>query len=85
VGFESARRLSLLPANPVKRMGSDVSVGSFISGTSAVEYPKASSLALACYKCGQGTAGGVGESSSVDRLTDVLEFRQVRHRRKRFA
>ncbi len=52
---------------------------------SAVDYPKASPLALACYKCVQGTAGGVGESSSVDCLTDVPEFRQVRHRRKSFA
>jgi hypothetical protein len=32
-----------------------------------------------------GTAGGVGKSSSVDRLSDVPEFRQVRHRRKSFA
>jgi hypothetical protein len=58
----------------------------FVSGAlSAVGYPKASSPALACYECVQGTAGGVGGSSSVDRLTDVPEFRQVRHRRKSFA
>jgi hypothetical protein len=30
-------------------------------------------------------AGGVGASSSVDRLTDVPEVRLVRHRRKSFA
>jgi hypothetical protein len=52
---------------------------------SAVDYSKASSLALARYKWLQGTAGGVGESSSVDCLTDVPEFRQVRHRRKSFT
>jgi hypothetical protein len=59
--------------------------GGFVSSTSAVDYPEASSLALACYKCVQGTAGGVGESSGIGRLTDVLEFRQVRHHRKSFA
>ena len=32
-------------------------------------YPKASSSALAYYKWLQGTAVGVGESSSIDRLT----------------
>jgi hypothetical protein len=52
---------------------------------SAVDYAKASSLALVCYKCLQGTAGGVGASSSVDCLSDVPEFRRVRHRRKSFA
>ncbi len=52
---------------------------------SAVDYPKASSSALACYKWLQGTAGGVGESSGIDRLTDVPGFRRVRHRRKSFA
>jgi hypothetical protein len=51
---------------------------------SAVNYPKASS-ALACYEWLQGTAGGVGESSGIDRLTDVPEFGRVLHRRKRFA
>jgi hypothetical protein len=57
-----------------------------VSGAlSAVDYPKASSLALACYKRVRSTACGAGESSSVDRLTDVREFRQVRHRRKSFA
>ena len=46
----------------------------FVSGAlSAVDYPKASSSALACYKWLQGTAVGVGESSSIDRLTDVPE------------
>src|SRR5215211_8090972 len=52
---------------------------------SAVNYPKASSLALACYEWLQGTAGGVGESSGIDRLTDVPGFRRVRHRRKSSA
>jgi hypothetical protein len=32
-----------------------------------------------------GTAGGVGESSGIERLTDVPEFRRVLHRRKTFA
>jgi hypothetical protein len=35
-------------------------VGGFVSSTSAVDHPKASSSALACYKLLQGTAGGVG-------------------------
>jgi hypothetical protein len=48
-------------------------------------YPKASSLALARYKCVQSSAGGVGEPSSVDSLTDVAEFLQVWHCRKSFA
>ena len=52
---------------------------------SAVDYPKASPLALACYEWLQGTAGGVGESSSVDCLTDVPEFRQVRYCRESFT
>jgi hypothetical protein len=47
---------------------------------SAVDYPKASSLALACYKWLQGTAGGVGGSSCIDRLADVPEFGRMPHR-----
>ena len=58
----------------------------FVSGAlSAVDYPKASSLTLAFYKWLQGTAGGVGASSGIECLTDVLEVRRVRHRRKSFA
>jgi hypothetical protein len=49
---------------------------------SAVDYPKASSFALARYTCVRGPAGGVGESYSVDCLTEVPELWQVRHRRK---
>ena len=50
---------------------------------SAVDSPKALSLASACYEWLQGTAGGVGESSGIDRLTDVpecvdVEFTEVR-------
>ena len=45
-------------------------------------YPKASSSALACYKGLWGTAGGVGESSGIDPLSDVPRFRRVRYRRK---
>jgi hypothetical protein len=52
---------------------------------SAVGYPNASSLALACQYGVQGTAGGVGESSGVERLTILPEFRQARHRQKTFA
>jgi hypothetical protein len=37
---------------------------------------------LACYKLLQGTAGSIGESSGIDRLTDVPGFRRVRHRQK---
>jgi hypothetical protein len=55
------------------------------SSRAAVDYPKVSSRALACYKWLQGTAGGVGESSGIDRLTDVPEFGRVRHRRNSFA
>ena len=42
---------------------------------SAVDYPKASSSALACYKWLHGTAVGAGESSGIDRLRDVPGFR----------
>ena len=49
---------------------------------SAVDYSKALSPGLASYKRLQCTASGVGQSSSIDRLTDVPEFRRVRHRRK---
>ena len=60
-------------------------VGGFVSSTSAVDYPKASSSALACYKLLQGTAGSVGESYGIDCVTDVPEFGSVRHYRKSFA
>jgi hypothetical protein len=56
-----------------------------IGALAAVNYPKASSLALARYKCVQSSAGGVGEPPGVDSLTDVAEFLQVRHCRKSFA
>jgi hypothetical protein len=52
---------------------------------SAVDYPKASSSALACYKWLHGTAVGAGESSGIDRLRDVPGFRGVWHRQKSFA
>jgi hypothetical protein len=48
----------------------------FVSSKSAVDSPKALSLALARYECVQGTAGGVGESSGIDRFTDVPECRE---------
>src|SRR5215203_205938 len=47
---------------------------------SAVEYPKASSSVLACYKWLQATAGGVGEFSGIDRLTDACGFWRLRHK-----
>ena len=46
---------------------------------SAVNYPKASSLALACYEWLQGTAGGVGESSGWD-YPEVADSFLLRHR-----
>src|SRR5918995_3730459 len=58
----------------------------FVSGdSSAVDYPKASSSALACYKLLEGTAGGLGESSGIERLRDVPGFWRVPHRRKSVA
>ena len=39
---------------PQKRKAPDVSVGGFVSSMSAVDYPKALSLALTRYKCLQG-------------------------------
>ena len=48
-------------------------------------YPRASRPVLACYKCVRGTAGRVGESSSVDHPSDVPESRQARQCRKSFA
>jgi hypothetical protein len=83
--FESARRLLFLLANPVKTKSSRSSCRGLVSSTSAVDFPKASSLALACYKWLRGTAGSVSESSGIDRLTDGSGFRRVRHRRKSFA
>ena len=52
---------------------------------SAVDYPKASSSALACYKWLHGTAVGAGESSGIHRLRDVPGVQGVWHRRKSFA
>jgi hypothetical protein len=47
----------------------------FASGAlSAVDFPRASSLALACHKSLQGTADGVGDSSGIDRLTEYPGF-----------
>src|SRR5215217_3769942 len=80
--FESARRLSIFLQNPGKREAHDVRVERFVSSTSAVDYPKALSSALACYKWLQGTTGGVGRSSGMDGLTDVPGFRRTRHRRQ---
>src|SRR5215208_5642614 len=42
-------------------------------------YPNASSSELACYRWLQGTAGGVGELSGIERLTDVPGFWRLRH------
>jgi hypothetical protein len=78
--FESARRLFVFPANPQKDkrlQWDDRRLGSI---RAAVDYPKASSRALACYKWLQGKAVGVGESSGIDRLSDVPEFGWVPHR-----
>src|SRR5215217_4957973 len=83
--FESARRLSIFLQNPGKREAHDVRVERFVSSTSAVDYPKALSSTLACYNWLQGTAGGVGESSNVDRLTDVPGLGRVWHCRQNFA
>jgi hypothetical protein len=83
--FESARRLSFCLQNPQKQETPDDRIGGFVSSTSAVDFPKASYLALGCYKRLQGTEGGVGASSGVDPLTDMPEVRLVRHRRKNFA
>ncbi len=80
--FESARRLSTFTCKFHKnKMPPMVASGAL----SAVDYPKASSLALACYKWLQGTARGVGEPCGIDCLADVPEFGWVRHRRKSFA
>ena len=57
--------------NSQKRKALDTNIGGFVSSTSAIDFLKASSLALACYKHLQGTAGGVGACSSVDRLTPM--------------
>jgi hypothetical protein len=77
--FESARRLSIFPANPVKTQSLQVGDGGFVSSTSAVDYPEAPSLASVCCKWLQGIAGGVGGSSGMERLTDAPGFRLVRH------
>jgi hypothetical protein len=83
--FESARRLFIFPAIPIQTKSRRCWCrGLCQQYVSSRLCPKASSLALACYKCLQDTAGG-GASSSVDRLTDVPEFRRVWHRRKGFA
>src|SRR5829696_847885 len=77
--FESARRLSFLPAKPVKTENSRCSCrGLCQQYVSSRLYPKASSSALACYKWLQGMAGGVGGSYGIERLTDVRGFRLLR-------
>jgi hypothetical protein len=80
--FESARLLSNFPAKAVETASPRHEHRGFASSTSAVEFPKAWSLALAFYEWLQGTAGGVGESSGIERLTDGPEFRWVRHLEK---
>jgi hypothetical protein len=65
--------------NQKKGEAHDVRVEGFVSSTSAVGYPKASSPALACYKWLQGTAGSVGESYGIERLTEVPGFQRLRH------
>jgi hypothetical protein len=60
--------------NAQKQKCPDVRVGGFVSSTSAVDYPKALSSALASYKWLQGRAGGVGDSSGSGRLSDVPGF-----------
>jgi hypothetical protein len=68
--------------NPQKQKAFDQNIGDFVSSTSAVDYPKASSLISVCCKWLQGIAGGVGGSSGMDRLTDMPGFRWVRHHPK---
>jgi len=81
--FESARRLYNFPAKPVKTENPRCSSrGHCQQYVSSRLYRKASSLALACYKWLQATAGGVGASSGMDHLSDVPGFRWVWHRRK---
>src|SRR5215217_5696745 len=73
--FESARRLSFFRAKPVKRRKPRCTYrGLCQQYVSSKLYPKASSSALACYKWLQGTAGGVGEFSGIDRLTECPGF-----------
>jgi hypothetical protein len=86
--FESARRLSFFPfflQNSQKDTIPQWDDRRLGSSRAAVDYPKFSSRVLACYKWLQGRAGGVGESSGIDCLTDVPEFGSVRHHRKSFA
>jgi hypothetical protein len=52
--------------------------------TSPVHH-RGGAVKVACYEWLQGTAGGVGESSGINRLTDVPKFRRVRHRRRSFT
>jgi hypothetical protein len=78
--FESARRLSDFPAKPVKTRSPRCSCrGLCQQYVSSRLYPKASSSVLACYKWLKGIAGGVGESSGIERLTDVPGFWRLRH------
>jgi hypothetical protein len=58
-----------------KLKASDQNIEGFVSSTSAVDYPEAPSLASVCCKWLQGTAGGVGGSSGMDRLTGAPGFR----------
>src|SRR5215217_1387961 len=74
--FESARRLSFLPAKPVKTKGlRPEHRGLCQQYVSSRDWPNATSLLSACYEWLQGTAGGLGEFSGINRLTDVPKVR----------
>jgi hypothetical protein len=82
--FESARRLSILPANPVKTESlRPKHRGLCQQYVSSRLLSQGFVLRVGVPQMVAGhRAGGVGGSSGMDHLTDVPKFRRVRRRRK---
>ena len=83
--FEFARRLFIFaldkPNTPQRSSSRSLTKR---HSTSPIHH-RGEAVNVACYEWSQGTAGGVGESSGINRLTDVPKFRRVRHRRSSFT
>ena len=84
--FESARRLFVFPAKPAKTKGLRSSSRRLCQQYVSSRLSESLVPCICVLRAFAGhTAGGVGACSAVDSLTDVPEFRLVRHRRKSFT
>jgi hypothetical protein len=83
--FESARRLSFLPAKSVKTKSPRHEHRGLCQQYVSSRLSRSLVLCIGLLRVVAGTAGSVCKSSSVECLTDVPEFWRVRHRRKTFA